>query len=156
MKALRCILFSLFAISTPALAESWIHCAPQDGYCYVNGQAEVAYGTSGKMARKMANGRIFCSEKVFGDPAYGVAKACYVRESQHARITSNSPKWTSCAVDYNFCKFQGTRPVMYGKGNNFKWRLATNGIQCVPESFGGDPAPGIQKTCYFDANNRRQ
>lgn len=156
MKAVRYLLCILAFCSAPAMAQSWQRCAQQDGYCYVIGEAEVAYGANNKFARKVVNGRVWCSDKVFGDPAYGSVKACYVRESQHAGITSNPPKWTSCAVDYNICQFKGTRPVMYGKGNTFKWRLATNGVKCVPESFGGDPLPGVQKTCFFDANNWRQ
>jgi hypothetical protein len=153
--ALSGMLLVLLAAGDVA-AQQWVKCASEDGYCFVNGTAVVQYGAGDKWAKRNATGRIFCSYKVFGDPAVGVHKACYVQASAATGVTGNPPKWVSCSKDYGFCRFKGTRPVMYGHGSKWLSRLATDGIKCVPESFGQDPAPGIEKTCYFDSANVRR
>lgn len=156
MKVTR-ILLALFVSSAGTVfAQQWTKCASENGYCWINGSAVVAYGAGQAFAKRNVTGGIQCTHHIFGDPAVGVNKACYVESRASTGMSGNPPKWTSCAVDYNACRFNGTRPVSYGVGNKWRYRVASNGINCVPESFGGDPAPGVQKTCYYDAANWRQ
>ncbi|BCX03838.1 MAG: hypothetical protein KatS3mg053_1776 [Candidatus Roseilinea sp.] len=57
-------------------------CAWEDERCNFSGMADVAYGANGQFAyRQGVAGGIACNNSVFGDPAYGVRKACYVRQT---------------------------------------------------------------------------
>lgn len=57
-------------------------CAWENERCSFSGTADVAYGANGRFAyRSGASGGIDCNNDVFGDPAYGVRKACYVRQT---------------------------------------------------------------------------
>ena len=71
--------------------------------------------------------------------------------------------WNLCAVDGSSCSFSGTKWVIYGasdgivpdgKGTvwqNGGWRYGqfTSSVQCTNAAFGGDPAPGLDKACYY-------
>jgi len=50
--------------------------------CDFSGTKDVAYGANGKFVymRSITNG-INCSYRIFGDPIYGVAKACYTKDN---------------------------------------------------------------------------
>ncbi len=156
MKITRVLLALVLASAGTAFAQQWTKCASQDGYCYVNGSAVVSYGAGQNWAKRNVSGGILCSHNIFGDPAVGVNKSCYVESHASTGMSGNPPKWVACAKDYSDCQFRGTRPVSYGSGNKWLYRVASNGIKCVPESFGRDPAPGVQKTCYYDSANWRQ
>lgn len=54
-------------------------CANEGQRCQFSGTRDVAYGANGQFNYKyeITNG-IDCSNSVFGDPAYGVRKACYI------------------------------------------------------------------------------
>ncbi|GIV85500.1 MAG: hypothetical protein KatS3mg052_2507 [Candidatus Roseilinea sp.] len=57
-------------------------CAWEDERCNFSGTADVAYGANGQFAyRQGVSDGIDCNNGVFGDPAYGVRKACYVRQT---------------------------------------------------------------------------
>lgn len=146
-----------FALSAgSAFAQKWVQCATEDGYCTVNGTAVVQYGAGQQWARRNVTGGVRCSNSVFGDPAPGTRKSCYIQAADSTGMTGNPPKWVACAKDYSFCRFKGTRSVSYGVDKRWVYRTATDGINCVPESFGKDPAPGVQKTCYYDSANLRR
>lgn len=55
--------------------------------------------------------------------------------------------WISCAKEDGFCKFEGRREVGYGAGKRWVTRFHTNGVKCSSDRFGGDPAPGVPKSC---------
>ena len=57
----------------------WEQCANEHQVCNVPGPAEVRYGANGRFAFRNVNGPVPCENSVFGDPAYGVVKACFVR-----------------------------------------------------------------------------
>ncbi|GIW91560.1 MAG: hypothetical protein KatS3mg109_1992 [Pirellulaceae bacterium] len=57
-------------------------CAWENERCSFSGTADVAYGANGQFVyRQGVSGGIDCNNGVFGDPIYGVRKACYVRQS---------------------------------------------------------------------------
>jgi cell division protein FtsB len=58
--------------------QRWIICAAEGEYCKFKGQKSIRYGAGDKWNYQTARNGISCSYKVFGDPAPGVHKACYV------------------------------------------------------------------------------
>jgi spore coat protein U-like protein len=55
-------------------------CVTENQTCSLSGPSDVAFGADGKFHYKYGvTGSIACSDSVFGDPDYGVVKACYVR-----------------------------------------------------------------------------
>ena len=69
------------AASAPAPApapvtETWTACASEGATCTFTGTREVRYGTSTQFVSKVIAGATACTNTVFGDPAYGIVKAC--------------------------------------------------------------------------------
>jgi hypothetical protein len=62
---------------TPAPATTWTKCADEGATCVVPGTAQVRYGAGSSFTTKTVTTSIGCNNTTFGDPAYGVAKACY-------------------------------------------------------------------------------
>ncbi len=54
------------------------YCASEDNFCSFFGTARVIYGVGNKVTSRVATNGIFCSNTVFGDPAHGQGKACYI------------------------------------------------------------------------------
>ncbi|MGQ9904328.1 MAG: PA14 domain-containing protein [Anaerolineae bacterium] len=55
-------------------------CAWEGERCSFSGAADVAYGANGQFAhRQSVSGGIDCNNDVFGDPIFGVHKACFVK-----------------------------------------------------------------------------
>jgi hypothetical protein len=58
----------------------WQICAYEGGYCRARGGSPIRYGASPYFAtRRSPPGGLPCGNQVFGDPAPGVRKACFVR-----------------------------------------------------------------------------
>ncbi|MEV6482709.1 alpha-L-rhamnosidase [Streptomyces sp. NPDC051576] len=55
--------------------------------------------------------------------------------------------YTRCGGEGATCSFTGTRSVAYGAGT-YTYKTATSGTACTNDSFGGDPAPNLVKSCY--------
>lgn len=63
--------------SAPApVVETWTNCASEGANCTFTGTRTVRYGANGFYARGAFNGATACTNGVFGDPVYGVIKAC--------------------------------------------------------------------------------
>lgn len=56
----------------------YTYCASENGYCSFSGTKKIAYGADGTFAFQTATGGISCDNNVFGDPAWGVSKSCYI------------------------------------------------------------------------------
>ena len=54
------------------------YCAAEDGTCYFRGPAQVYYGANGRFTSRYLFNGTACSNSVFGDPAPGQQKACYL------------------------------------------------------------------------------
>jgi hypothetical protein len=112
------------------------HCANENGTCSFSGMQSVAYGANGAFSYRMPTNSIACNNASFGDPIFGVAKACYRKLATH------------CANENGTCSFGGTQSVAYGANGSFSYRIATGSIACNNATF-GDPIPGVVKSCYW-------
>jgi Beta-1,3-glucanase len=63
--------------SMPPSPGIWMQCASENGTCSFSGMMNVAYGNSGHYAYGTFTNGVSCSNGVFGDPDYGVFKACF-------------------------------------------------------------------------------
>lgn len=60
---------------TPVV-ETWTACAGEGANCTFTGTRAVRYGANGTYAKGIFNGATACTNGVFGDPIYGIVKAC--------------------------------------------------------------------------------
>ena len=78
------ILGSAATYVTPVQATdtvNWIHCANEGGTCNYSGVKNLRYGASGRFVYKTVAGPVACTNAVFGDPYYGIAKSCDYAET---------------------------------------------------------------------------
>ncbi|HEV3170681.1 MAG TPA: chitinase [Actinocrinis sp.] len=127
--------------SAPPGTNVWAQCAGENGTCSFSGVMTVAYGANGSYNYATV-GSVACSNSVFGDPAPGTAKACYVVGAPPSFTT-----WTSCSAENGSCSFSGTHEVAYGANGQYFYGSFTDGTSCSNAVF-GDPAFGTAKTCY--------
>jgi alpha-L-rhamnosidase len=128
--------------AAPPTANVWQQCAVETGTCSFAGSETVAFGGQGKYEYATVTGGTACDDTVFGDPAYGVSKACYIEAPPPAATT-----WTPCSAETVACTFTGTHEVAFGAGGQYAYGTFTGGTPCDDALF-GDPAPGQVKTCY--------
>lgn len=126
--------------------DRWVRCASEGGVCNFSGTAQIRYGTDGRFVTRRATDGVRCNNNVFGDPAPGEVKACYMRREQTV-----DGGWRRCAQEGSYCGFSGSRQVRYGTDGHWREGRFRNGIQCSNQVF-GDPAPGRKKACYVADN----
>jgi len=61
---------------TSGNGQNWNFCANEDQYCSFSGTKTVRYGANGSYRYQTPTNGILCSNSVFGDPSFGVAKQC--------------------------------------------------------------------------------
>lgn len=161
-------LFSLIGLTmagtalfpSTASADRLQRCAREGGICRLPYPAEVVFGAQGRnTSRSFDRDAVPCNTRVFGDPAPGIPKACYIvmrdrgdsgggyGDSGGGYGESGRGGWAVCADEGEFCDFRGRRVVRFGARGQFTQDVFRNGVQCDNDSF-GDPAPGRQKRCY--------
>ena len=65
------------APTAPATNDTaWTACAAEGGTCSITGTHQVRYGANGYYVTKTVTGPVACTNAVFGDPAYRIAKSC--------------------------------------------------------------------------------
>ncbi len=137
-------------------ARTWEKCAGESGYCRVNGTETVKYGAGSQWATRRVNGGIKCSPAGFGvDPAIGIQKSCYIvyqEERRRGNASNEAPSWVKCANEGGTCRFEGRRRVSYGVGTQWAYAIRSGAVGCNTASFGGDPALGREKACYYESN----
>ncbi|OGM97348.1 MAG: hypothetical protein A2735_03190 [Candidatus Yanofskybacteria bacterium RIFCSPHIGHO2_01_FULL_41_21] len=57
---------------------NWISCAGENQYCSFSGTRNVQYGANGVYVYRTFTNGVNCSNAVFGDPIFGVAKRCSI------------------------------------------------------------------------------
>ncbi len=150
---------------TAASAQRLQRCADEGGTCRLPYPAEVVYGARGQMtSRFFDRPAVSCSNRVFGDPAPGRDKACYiVRRGGGQDYGDNDDEnygddygsrpdrggWIACAREKEFCDFGGRKLVRYGARGQYTQGVFRNGVRCGNNAFGEDPAPGEHKRCYY-------
>ena len=70
---------SCYVIGGPPSSATWTSCSAENGSCSFSGTHEVAYGANGQYFYGSFSGGTSCNNSVFGDPASGVVKNCYVQ-----------------------------------------------------------------------------
>jgi hypothetical protein len=128
-------------------------CASENGTCTppAGSTASVYFGIGGSYYGKQGvTSAIGCNTSVFGDPAVGSGKACYV-------VVNTLPSGVkSCAVDFGNCTIAAgtSATVFYGaNGINVYKTGMTGTFSCSPTTFGGDPVPNVLKSCGFAATS---
>jgi hypothetical protein len=130
-------------IAYQALPGSWAQCAVENGTCAVSGNSVIAFGAGGRFNYVGASSATTCGTAVFGDPASGVVKACYL---ESAPPTANI--WARCASENGTCSFSGVLTVAYGANGSYKYATLGGGTGCNSSVF-GDPTPGTAKACLL-------
>jgi len=57
---------------------NWVQCAGENQYCSFSGTQNVRYGASGVYVYRTVTNGTTCSNAIFGDPIFGVAKQCNI------------------------------------------------------------------------------
>ncbi|TDD62687.1 hypothetical protein E1263_02935 [Kribbella antibiotica] len=122
----------------------WTQCAGEAGSCDPGGPATIAYGNNGRFNYVTAQGPTACTNGMFGDPFFGVAKACYV-----APAGGPSAAWSQCGAEGASCAIESGSVLAYGARGAFKYNSALSGTaSCSSATFGGDPIANAVKACY--------
>ncbi|WP_411347254.1 chitobiase/beta-hexosaminidase C-terminal domain-containing protein [Paenibacillus sp. WLX2291] len=75
----------------------------------------------------------------------GVTSALYKTLDQSA----GPDGYQFCMYEGKTCSFTGQAMVAYGADGIFKYKTFTDGALCTDDAFGGDPAPGFDKRCFY-------
>lgn len=132
----------------------WVACGQEGEDCRFSGPARVRYGVDGRYAYRNASNGIRCSVGMFGDPAYGVPKACDYQLLRGRDYGNDERDWDYCASEDGFCAFTGPGEVRYGTKGRFVVRRGMNGMPCKVDTFGSDPAFGEPKHCFVRQGSR--
>ncbi len=128
----------------------FMSCAKEGERCKFEGTKEVMYGAGNGWVKMTATNGIDCGVAAFGsDPAENVWKECYIPFTVSPG-TKYSPFEICAKREGERCQFTGTREVMYGAGDKWSIRQATDGILCSADIF-GDPAPNVYKACFVSS-----
>ena len=150
---------ALFLPAT-ASAQRLERCADEGGVCRLPFPAEVVFGARGRnTSRFFDRPSVPCTTRVFGDPAPGIRKACYIARRGGGfggggfggggfGDGGGRGRWSFCANEGQFCGFRGRRVVRYGAQGRFTQGIFRDGVRCGNQAF-GDPAPGTPKRCYL-------
>jgi hypothetical protein len=133
----------------------WTRCAAEGEYCRVDGTARIRYGADNRYEYRNVTGGILCSVRLFGDPIYGVHKFCdFESHGSGHNSVQHGRQWEYCGSEGGFCSFSGPGEVRYGVNGRFIVRHAINGLPCNVNTFGNDPAYGVQKQCFVRLSAR--
>ncbi len=131
--------------------QRWVECAREGGQCSFTGTRQVRYGTATALVVRELSGGTACTNAVFGDPAYGQAKYCWVAEGDAAAqgdaAAAAGTDWVECAKEGGHCAFTGTQSVRYGTPQVNVVRSLSGGTACTNTVF-GDPAVAQTKWCW--------
>jgi len=118
-------------------------CVNEGERCDFSGAADIAYGTGASFNYISGiSGGVDCNNAVFGDPASGAPKACYIK--------GGGPLgYVYCIAEGGRCDFSGVADVAYGASLRYNYQFrVTGGIDCNNTVF-GDPIYGTAKACYY-------
>jgi len=147
-----------------ASAQQLRRCADEGGICRLPYPGEVVYGARGRTTSRFFDRRaVPCTNRVFGDPAPGRQKSCYIVMRDRGDDYGNDDNygdddygsrpdrggWVACASEHEFCDFRGRKVVRYGARGQYTQGVFRNGVRCGNNAFGDDPAPGQRKRCFF-------
>jgi len=146
-----------------ASAQRMQRCAEEGGICRLPYPAEVVYGARGQTTSRFFDRRaVPCSNRVFGDPAPGRDKACYIVTRRGGDDYGDNDddnygdddygqgrgRWVPCARENQYCDFCGRKLVRYGARGQYVQGVFRNGVMCNLDTFGEDPIRRVKKACY--------
>jgi hypothetical protein len=102
----------------------------------------VTYGANGNyFQKKIYAGTHSCNDSIFGDPAWGVVKSCYVFK----------PKSELKLLIEQYKRFTINRAtiISYGANEIFNKKLLNPGSYTCDDKEFGDPLWGVVKACYI-------
>lgn len=131
-------------------AESSV-CAQEGGFCSFDGTREVKYGADGRYVVKALDGGTPCTNDVFGDPAWGIRKACAVLPKSASGGSSGvtlqpTQAEFEAAVKFDFEGENGRQqnnPGALSAGypcgvpSNYSWKYSTTGASDVAGAVNG-------------------
>eukprot|EP00340_Litonotus_pictus_P011728 CAMPEP_0170536490 /NCGR_PEP_ID=MMETSP0209-20121228/102175_1 /TAXON_ID=665100 ORGANISM="Litonotus pictus, Strain P1" /NCGR_SAMPLE_ID=MMETSP0209 /ASSEMBLY_ACC=CAM_ASM_000301 /LENGTH=1131 /DNA_ID=CAMNT_0010837859 /DNA_START=122 /DNA_END=3516 /DNA_ORIENTATION=+ len=135
---------------------NWKKCGQEGGHCSFTGLTMVRYGANNSYIFKEATDGISCSISHWKiDPIVGVLKSCYYYVYDYGSTTDDEA-WHYCGKENGGCYFMGTTVMKYGHDTRWVYKEVTNGITCSNTVLGHDPAVGIQKSCYYLRNFKKE
>lgn len=81
--------FTPSATPTVTPVGAWVTCANENGFCNFSGTALVRYGANNIWVTQLHTNGVACTNAVFGDPVYGVAKTCQIYQVATATPTAS-------------------------------------------------------------------
>lgn len=135
----------------PSAPSGFTFCSGQYDRCGVGTDSIVAYGASGKYnyASQPSGTWQSCTNSTFGDPLPYSDKQCF--SISKTDFPAQAPAFVACASENQTCSFAGkVGTVAYGANGLYLFKRASGSISCSSSAFGGDPASGASKRCYFD------
>jgi len=120
------------------------YCASEGDSCTPpEGVGDVAYGANGSFHYKYGIATVGCNNATFGDPLYGVPKACFT--------VAGPVGYGYCASEGQACGPQWPTDVAYGANGHFVYQSGMVGVfSCTNAFFGVDPIFGVHKACFTD------
>jgi hypothetical protein len=137
------VFLTVASSTTPTGPPGWAYCATEGSTCPLSlGNWVVAYGADGAYYYKGVGGSVSCDNTTFGgDPAPNVQKACF--------SMADPPGYLFCVVEGGTCPFLDNTDIAYGADGRFYYKYGVSGsVACNTATFGGDPAPYVQKACF--------
>lgn len=138
-----------------SISPSYQKCAAENGICNYNKTDSIAFaatdGTGSVYYRNSTNPEQ-CNVTTFGDPSVGHPKQCYSMQVPSNITYSNGLPvgFAVCSGENGICTPPNSgRPadILYGANGSYVYANATS-TPCNSTVF-GDPAPGIEKYCYW-------
>jgi hypothetical protein len=105
----------------PVGPPGYTFCAREAGVCSFTGAASVAYGANGLFNFLQASGSIACNSATFGDPAPGVAKACFFQPLSSGGFEAERGVLSGTARILNKAIFSGGQGIGFIGGATANW-----------------------------------
>ncbi len=135
------------SLSAPMKPADYVACAGESQVCAFAGTAAVFYGADTHWVVQRHGESVDCSHTVFGNPAVGAGRKCYV-PMDALRLPAG---YIPCAAEGQTCLFGGTIDVFYGRGSRWTMLTRTNSVECTRGVF-AHPNPAYADTrCYVPA-----
>lgn len=146
-KHLGVIVALVGCMNTPTWAADLLQLTVQGQTFTLTAATTVSYGANNVFTQKtLQPGTYSCDDSFFGDPIWGVFKACYMPNSTTAAQLQQLVK-----QDGSFT-LSKTTIVSYGANNVFNQKTLAAGTYACTDGFFGDPIWGVVKACYAPAD----
>ena len=140
--------------SAPAWATDLMQLTVQGKGFTLTASTTVSYGANNVFTQKnLQPGNYSCDDGFFGDPLWGVVKACYMPNSASAANSAASAGLQALVRQDGSFTLAKTTVVSYGANNAFNRKTLAAGTYGCTDGFFGDPIWGVVKACYAPADS---